>query len=348
MSKNTTTISLSCVIVLIAIYAYFSPQITMWSIGTAAKSNDVETLKGLIVYDAVKGSLAEDIRGQVVASAMKEMPNNPSAGEEMAKANLLIMPVVEAITLPPNLASMITAGKALENIIPGKVPDANQAQINTDPQVDGRYEGYARFHVSTRPKSEKQDDAVHFFLKRESIMTWKLERIVLPAKSTDILGGIKGKVKPAASTPTPAPSSAPAPAEPPTASTPARKDKSRQAEIEKYLLAKLVGKKNQSNENDVQQVIIEVALENKSGKTIKSVDSKLIINDADGDGRMGIAFSHNQEIAPGSTASYRGMVEVNKNVENDRYVWNTELGKFHTEFETSAIVFSDGTRMEIH
>lgn len=346
MSKNTTTITLSCVIVLIAIYAYFSPQITMWSIGNAARSNDVETLKGLIVYDSVKGSLAEDIRGQVVASAMKEMPNNPSAGEEMAKANLLIMPVVEAITMPPNLAAMISSGKTLENIIPGKTPDANQPLNNPDPQVDGRYEGYARFHVSTRPKNEKEDSAVHFFLKRESIMTWKLERIVLPAKSTDIFGGIKGKVKPATSAPAPAPSSAPA--EPPTASAPPRKDKSRQAEIEKYLLARLVGKKNQSGENDVQQVVIEVALENKSGKTIKSVDSKLIINDADGDGRMGIAFSHNQEIAPGITANYRGIVEVNKDVENDRYVWNAELGKLRTEFETSVIVFSDGTRMEIH
>lgn len=347
MSKNTTTITLSCVIVLIAIYAYFSPQITFWSIGNAAKSNDVETLKGLIVYDSVKGSLAEDIRSQVVASAMKEMPNNPSAGEEMAKANLLIMPVVESITMPPNLAAMISYGKAMESIIPGKAPDANQPN-NPDPQVDGRYEGYARFHVSTRPKSEKEDSAVHFFLKRESIMTWKLERIVLPTKSTDIFGGIKGKVKPTAPAPAPAPSSAPVPAEPPTASTTPRKDKSRQTEIEKYLLAKLVGKKNQSSENDVQQVIIEVALENKTGKTVKSVDSKLIINDGDGDGIMGIAFSHNQEIAPGSASNYRGIVEVNKNVENDRYVWNTELGKLHAEFETSAIIFSDGTRMEIH
>lgn len=346
MSKNTTTITLSGIIVFIAIYAFFSPQITMWSINKAAKANNIEALKGLILYDSMKSSLTEDIRSQVVAAAMKEMQGNPSAGEELAKANLLILPVVEAITMPANLVSMLSEGRVMGNIIPGKGPEEGRqnAPDNADPVVDGRYEGYARYHVSLRPRTGKEEDTLHFLLKRESILAWNLERIVLPAKSTDIFNSIKGKAK--ASAPAPAPATAPAPAEPPPASV-FRKDKSRQREVEKYLFAKLVGKKNLSGENDLQQVLIEVALENKSGKIIKGLDSKLRINDADGDGVMNIAFSYSQEISPGNTARYRGIVEVNKDVENDRLLWNTELGRLNTEFETSAIVFNDGTKMEI-
>ncbi len=348
MSKNTTTLTLSGIIVFLAIYAFFSPQITIWSINKAAQSNNIETLKGLILYDLVKSSLTEDIRSQVVASAMKEMQGNPATGEELAKANLLILPVVEALVMPANLVSMLSEGKVMGNIIPGKGPEEGQQSTpdNADPLVDGRYEGYARYHVSIRQRTGKEDDTLHFLLKRESILTWNLERIVLPAKSTDLFSSVKGKIKTKASAPAPAPTTAPAPAEPPPASA-TRKDKSRQMEVEKYLFAKLVGKKNLSGENDLQQVLIEVALENKSGKTIKSLDSKLRLNDADGDGVMSIAFSYNQEISPGNTERYKGLVEVNKDVENDRLLWNTELGKLNTEFETSIIIFSDGTKMEI-
>ena len=346
MSKNTTTTTLASILVVIAIYAYFSPQVTMWSISKAGQSNDIEALKGLMVLEAVKSSLAEDLRGQVVASAMKEMGNNPSAETDLAKANLLIFPVVEALVMPANLAYLISEGKVKENIIPGKTPENPQ---NSGSTVEGRYEGYSRYHVLIRPKTGNEGDLAHFFLKRESILTWKLERIVLPAKSTDLFGGVRGKTGDVPKTPVPAPSTAtagaPAPVEPPPA-TVQSKDKSRQIEVAKYLAVRLVGKKNTSGENDLQQVLVEVALENKSGKTVKGVESKLKINDSAGDGIMNIAFSYDQEIAPGSTATYRGLVDINKDVENDRYLWDTNVDKLNAEFETSAIAYADGTRME--
>ncbi len=122
--------------------------------------------------------------------------------------------------------------------------------------------------------------------------------------------------------------------------------KAKQEEFSQLFSAALVNKKNVEGEYSQRFVTLEVAFENKSDKDIQGVKGTLRINDIFGDPISNIALSYDRGIDARKVITYKGSVDINQFIEKDKKLWSTDFDKLRAEFETSTVIFRDGTKLE--
>lgn len=119
----------------------------------------------------------------------------------------------------------------------------------------------------------------------------------------------------------------------------------KQEEFAKLLSVALVSKKNVDGEYGQKYVSLEMAFENKTNKDIRGVKGVLKLNDIFGDLIEGVSFSYDQGVPAGKTSIYKGGVDINQFMDKDKKLWSTDFDKLKAVFETSMIIFKDGTQV---
>jgi hypothetical protein len=122
--------------------------------------------------------------------------------------------------------------------------------------------------------------------------------------------------------------------------------KAKQQEFNQLLSAALVTKKNIDGEYGQRSVGLAVAFENKSDKDIQGVKGVLVLSDIFGDPIEKVRLSYDAGIDARKIATYKGGVEINRFMEKDIKLWNTDFDKLKANFETSTVIFRDGTKIE--
>lgn len=193
MSKaRLTYISVAVVVTLLGLgaYSYFSPELHLRQVRTAAKNQDTERLRELIDFESVKSRLKEDIRVKMVSSLENELSGNPFAGFAMLLANAMIDPLVEMVVTAPALASIFDRGNiSLDPEAERREQEAlqeRQVQPGTSDRqkvvIEGRYDSYRRYRVTLRPGGEAawSSNKISVYLRRQGFASWKISRIVIP------------------------------------------------------------------------------------------------------------------------------------------------------------------------
>jgi hypothetical protein len=122
--------------------------------------------------------------------------------------------------------------------------------------------------------------------------------------------------------------------------------KAKQEEFARLLSAALVTKRNVDAEYGQMFVTVEIAFENKTDRDMQGVKGVLKIADIFGDTINNVRFSYDQGVPAGKTSTYKGQIEINKFMDRDMKLWNTDFDKLKTSFEISTIIYKDGTKVE--
>ncbi len=118
----------------------------------------------------------------------------------------------------------------------------------------------------------------------------------------------------------------------------------RQKMFAKMLSVSLVSKENKVQEDDQKVVFLEIAYANKADKDIRGVKGVLKLTDIYGDTIIDIDRSYDGGIsARQTTFEHEVGIAINKSVEPQVKLWNTDFGKIRATFEVSDITFKDGT-----
>jgi hypothetical protein len=190
MRKPTAIIALSVLLLLLVgagVYSYFSPQFTLKGIRDAAKARDADRLRDLIDFEAVRDGLKEDLKTLVSASADQDLKDNPFSVFGFALAGTMIDPIVNALVNPSIIARIVSQGDIELKPVPNKTRGRS---VESEPRgiepaahpviIEKGYDGISRYRVTIRSAEAEPEDALCLILRRESLFTWKLCRIILP------------------------------------------------------------------------------------------------------------------------------------------------------------------------
>jgi hypothetical protein len=122
--------------------------------------------------------------------------------------------------------------------------------------------------------------------------------------------------------------------------------KAKQEEFARLLSAALVSKKNVDGEFGQKYVSMEMAFENKTDKDMIGVKGILKIADVFGDTINNVSFSYDRGVPAGKTSTYKGQIDINRFMDKDMKLWNTDFDKLKTTFDVSTIIYKDGTKIE--
>jgi hypothetical protein len=123
--------------------------------------------------------------------------------------------------------------------------------------------------------------------------------------------------------------------------------KAKQEEFAKVLSEAVVAKKNTEGQFGQKYVTFEMAFENKTDKDIQGVKGVVKVSDIFGDKIKNIGFSYDGGVKAGKTAVYKGSVDVNRFDDKDLKLYNTDLEKLKTSFETSVVIYKDGSKLDM-
>ena len=122
----------------------------------------------------------------------------------------------------------------------------------------------------------------------------------------------------------------------------------KQEELARIVSVTLVSKKNEVHVDEQHYVALEIAYDNKTDKAIRSVVGVLRLSDIYGDAIMDISRSYGDGISAKQTAVDHGaIVSINKSLDPQEKLWETDFAKIRTTFEVNTIVFQDGTTMQV-
>jgi len=118
----------------------------------------------------------------------------------------------------------------------------------------------------------------------------------------------------------------------------------KQERIAKMLSVTLLSKKNKVQVDERKYVALEIAYDNRTKKDIRRVVGVLRITDIYGNTVMDISSSYGAGIsAQQTTVDHDAGVFIDKSVESEVKLWNTDFDKLKFTFEADAIIFKDGT-----
>jgi len=188
MSKHKTAIGIVAVIV--AIYVFAAPYITVHLMKSAAASHDGDALAGYIEFPSVRQSLKDQVNAMFAKKMAddKEMQANPFAALAMAFSGVIVDKAVDAYVTPAGITQLMEGEKLQPAAVqpktgqvapPGATSDAgNVASPEREPLSDASmsYESLDRFVVKVRNDAGKEGK---FVLSRRGL-GWKLTDIILP------------------------------------------------------------------------------------------------------------------------------------------------------------------------
>jgi hypothetical protein len=119
-----------------------------------------------------------------------------------------------------------------------------------------------------------------------------------------------------------------------------------QAEFAKTLSVTLLAKRNKVETDERPDVALEISYDNKSDKVIQGLKGVFILADTYGNPIMDISWSYDGAIAAGKTViQHEAVIRIDKSVEAQEALWETDFGQLKSVFEINSIVFKDGTSM---
>jgi hypothetical protein len=116
--------------------------------------------------------------------------------------------------------------------------------------------------------------------------------------------------------------------------------------LSQMLSVTLVSKRNKVQVDERKFVALEIAYRNKTDKDIQGVKGVLKLTDIYGDAIIDIPWSYD-----GGISAQQAAVEhdtgafIDKSIEPQVKLWNTDFEKIIPTFEVNAIIFKDGTSM---
>ncbi|WP_332855889.1 hypothetical protein [Duganella sp. S19_KUP01_CR8] len=124
--------------------------------------------------------------------------------------------------------------------------------------------------------------------------------------------------------------------------------KAQQEALEKMLAVKLMGKHNSTGEFQQRVVFMDLTFTNKGDKDIAGFKGILHFTDMFGDSIIDIVWSneHGVDARQGISEKGAGMT-INQFLPDHMRMWNAEADKIKLNFEVQAIVFKDGTRLDV-
>ncbi len=121
----------------------------------------------------------------------------------------------------------------------------------------------------------------------------------------------------------------------------------KQEEFAQLLSVAVVDTGNHYDEFSQKYVEMEMAFENKTDQDIKGVKGTVKITGILGDPIKNISFSFDRGIAAKKRAIYIHFIAINEFMDKDLQLWNTGFDKLKTRIEIAAIIYKDGTKIEI-
>ena len=161
-------------IILAVAAAYFAsaPWFAFRSMRDAARTNDVPALANLVDYDAVRGSLADELSGQPVAEA-------PAPNMFKDPIGALKHAFTPARPVPPQVEGFVTP-QGLYSMSEGRAPNAPPAAGKpADPFPNIAFWSTDRCRIAVSDPAEHTRHT-EFTFSRKGLFNWKLTRIVLP------------------------------------------------------------------------------------------------------------------------------------------------------------------------
>jgi hypothetical protein len=187
--KKYVTVSASCIVlVLVGLYLYISPYITLHNIKTSIQQNNSEKLAENVDFPTLRSSVKEEF-DSIISMAIAEN-NKTGDGSNAEKAgaafggalvSLFADKFVDLYITPEGLINLLAnlnspkRNDLVENnssaINPGSIKSA-------DSSADVNY-GYTSFNTFTITLNEERNSKLQFVLLRSGL-SWKLSRLLIP------------------------------------------------------------------------------------------------------------------------------------------------------------------------
>lgn len=179
MSKKVG-LSLIAVLVLFGAWFYFTPHLTVHSIGLAVKAKDVEKLSNYVDFPALKENLKTSLKAELSEKMAGELQDNPYASLGITLVSAFINPMVDALVTPESLAQLMRGQLPNNNNnIEHYDTTSDESQLGPATETSMSYESFDRF-VVTITKTRAGSKPIGFVLHRDGIFSWKLAEIHLP------------------------------------------------------------------------------------------------------------------------------------------------------------------------
>lgn len=179
--RKKVWLSLIAVLVLFGTWFYFTPHLTVHSIGLAVKAKDVEKLSTYVDFPAVRENLKASLKAQVSEKMARELQDNPFASLGVALASTLINPLVNGLLTPEGLAQLLQGqlpdNTTHSNTIEHYDATSDERQLDPATETSMSYESFDRFAVTITRAGSKP---IGFVLHRDGLFSWKLAEIRLP------------------------------------------------------------------------------------------------------------------------------------------------------------------------
>lgn len=151
----------------LAVYAYYTPQLALRELNNAARHGDTGTLERLIDFPAVRESLKQQVQERLSKSTSNSQ--SPLAAFGTALAGAVAAPAVDTMVTPDNVARLLR-GETFG-------PSAGPTLSLDSRQLEMHYENLDRFEVTSAPPP----DGFELILERDGWLDWRLVDVRLPA-----------------------------------------------------------------------------------------------------------------------------------------------------------------------
>lgn len=161
----------SAILILIILYIWLGPVISLNAIIHAAADKDSERLKELVDFPLMRENLKEQLNAQVTKSLMKDMQDNPFAAMLSGMAGTISDRIIDSIVTPAGLLGLARIDKD------EKAKNCNIATIYS--RVSYSFDSSSRSTVSLKDQGEK---SAKLMFVRNGI-NWRLVNIIIPDPS---------------------------------------------------------------------------------------------------------------------------------------------------------------------
>jgi hypothetical protein len=122
----------------------------------------------------------------------------------------------------------------------------------------------------------------------------------------------------------------------------------KQAELAKFVSVALVSKNDKVQDDDQRVAVLELVYDSKTDKNIKAVKGVLKIVDIYGAAIVDVILDYRGGItARQSAVKFDTTVPINRSIDAQVNLWDTDFDKLKSTFEINSIDFGDGTSMNV-
>jgi Protein of unknown function (DUF2939) len=193
--KKPFPLILALIALLISVWFYFTPHLTLKNMKSAVDNKSVEQLAEYVDFPRLRESLKVRLNTKLGERATREGQSReglspPLSGLSGALFSKMVDPMVDTLITPTSLMAILKGGAmALSKPAPDsqgesgskrsdKVPNAS-LRAESIQDVSMSYEGFNRFSATVK-KTGSNDAPLTIYLQRQGLVTWKLVDVSLP------------------------------------------------------------------------------------------------------------------------------------------------------------------------